>query len=670
MAIAAFTLLGWTWGHGTGWSRLWTNWVVGPDVNPLDRVKVTLTTIGGVGAVGYLVIKYRERASQERNEASEKLIQAVEQLGSQSPQVRIAGVYALADVADKYQDHYRQRVVDILCGYLRTDRLPENGKVRHVIEENGIVDPELLSSNDGAVESTILATLANHLKAGFQKDNDSSANTQPGPWSECAIDLHGAILTEHVDFSGAHMFLPNFEGAIFLKKVDFSQTSLKRANFKLTTLVDAIFEHASLGYAIFERADLRKATFESSELHDSTFKYANLVDVTFMEAKLNHTTFTGAEIRGVTFESARIEGSIFTGAAIHDSNFTRAEIRGVTFESTRIEGSIFTGAAIHDSNFTRAEIRGVTFESTRIEHTIFVRATLKNVRFKNKYDDREIKRIDFTDTSFDDVEFKGVSLVYPVFWTSADEETLIEVMSDLDIETAGRKLENIVFDESRIYNANFKGGNLRNICFRETEFYQTSFDDANLEGAKFYRTFFYETSFSNARFGASFNPIYLEDSSFAGARLCESDFTGAEIYRSDFTRAELERNIFIDAILQTTDFTGATLVSPVFWETDVNTSSSDAPERRLVNVVFKQSKIYDTDFRDVRLKDIDFCKTQFHTADFEGATFEGTRFDEALFDVAHQEEFHLDELPPGAHWARCNPEGDLVKISEDKNPGV
>ena len=380
VAIAAFTFLGWTWGHGTGWSRLWTNWVAGPDVNPLDRVKVTLTTIGGVGAVGYLVIKYRERSSQERNEASEKLIQAVEQLGSQSPQVRIAGVYALADVADKYQDHYRQRVVDILCGYLRTDRLPENGKVRHVIEENGIVDPELLLSNDGAVESTILATLANHLKTGFQKDNDSSTNTQPGPWSECAIDLHGAIFTEHVDFSGAHMFSPNFEGAIFLKKVDFSQTSLKRASFKLTTLVDAIFERASPGYAIFERADLRKATFESSELHDSTFKCANLVDVTFMEAKLSHTTFTGTEIRGTTFES------------------------------------------------------------TRIEHTIFVRATLKNVRFKNKYDDREIKRIDFTDTSFDDVEFKGVSLVYPVFWTSADEETLIEVMSDLGIESAGRKL--------------------------------------------------------------------------------------------------------------------------------------------------------------------------------------------------------------------------------------
>lgn len=37
--------------------------------------------------------------------------------------MRIAGVYALADVADTYEGPYHQRVVDILCGYLRTDRL-------------------------------------------------------------------------------------------------------------------------------------------------------------------------------------------------------------------------------------------------------------------------------------------------------------------------------------------------------------------------------------------------------------------------------------------------------------------------------------------------------------------------------------------------------------------
>ena len=82
------------------------------DSRSLDRIKVTLTALGGVGAVGYLVIKYRERAALERGEADEKLVRAVQQLGDASPQVRIAGVYALADVADTYEGPYHQRVVE------------------------------------------------------------------------------------------------------------------------------------------------------------------------------------------------------------------------------------------------------------------------------------------------------------------------------------------------------------------------------------------------------------------------------------------------------------------------------------------------------------------------------------------------------------------------------
>lgn len=105
----------------------------------MDRIKVTLTALGGVGAVGYLVIKYRERAALERSEADEKLVRAVQQLGDPSPQVRIAGVYALADVADTYGGPYHQCVVDILCGYLRTDRFLKdtNGDTRYATNDDG-----------------------------------------------------------------------------------------------------------------------------------------------------------------------------------------------------------------------------------------------------------------------------------------------------------------------------------------------------------------------------------------------------------------------------------------------------------------------------------------------------------------------------------------------------
>ena len=96
----------------------------------------SLTIVGGVGAVAYLVIKYQERQQAGRDEerakreerreedrlVNTKMQDAVDQLGSDRASTRIAGVYALTDVADTYGGGYRQRVVDILGGYLRSDR--------------------------------------------------------------------------------------------------------------------------------------------------------------------------------------------------------------------------------------------------------------------------------------------------------------------------------------------------------------------------------------------------------------------------------------------------------------------------------------------------------------------------------------------------------------------
>ena len=72
LALVVFTVLGWLWGEGPLWSwqRWLTNWR-GADAGarPLDVVKVSLTTIGGIGGTGYFVIKYREWASAERADA-------------------------------------------------------------------------------------------------------------------------------------------------------------------------------------------------------------------------------------------------------------------------------------------------------------------------------------------------------------------------------------------------------------------------------------------------------------------------------------------------------------------------------------------------------------------------------------------------------------------------
>ena len=310
LALVVFTVLGWLWGEGPLWSwqRWLTNWRgASAGASPLDVVKVSLTTIGGIGGTGYLVIKYRERASAERADAEQRLLSGVQQLGSGSPQVRIAGVYSLADVADTYRGEYRQRVVSILCGYLRTQR----GEWRTIVNEQD--GPEQSSeekvyvSHDGAVESTVLEVLVRHLRKRREKTKHREAVTQlvedDQLWCDCTIDLHDAVLTEIADFWRATFTNnANFRGATFTNNANFQDaTFTNNANFQDATFTnDANFRGATFNGA----ANFWGATFTNdADFQDATFTiFASFRDATFNRyANFLGATFNGADFRDATF---------------------------------------------------------------------------------------------------------------------------------------------------------------------------------------------------------------------------------------------------------------------------------------------------------------------------------------------------------------------------------
>ena len=311
LALVVFTVLGWLWGEGPLWSwqRWLTNWRgAGVGAGSLDLVKVSLTTIGGIGGTGYLVIKYRERASAERaerdaeqNRAEQRLLSGVQQLGSGSPQVRIAGVYSLADAADTHRGEYRQRVVSILCGYLRTQR----GEWRTIVNEQG--GPErpdkkkVYVSHDGAVESTVLEVLVRHLRKRREKTKHREAVTQlvedDQLWCDCTIDLHDAVLTEIADF----------QDATFTNNADFwGATFTGYAHFRGATFTNG--------------ADFRGATFtNNADFWGATFTgYANFWGTTFTGyAHFWDATFTGyAHFWNATFTNdAYFSGATFSRSA-------------------------------------------------------------------------------------------------------------------------------------------------------------------------------------------------------------------------------------------------------------------------------------------------------------------------------------------------------------------
>lgn len=392
LSILAYTTLSALWGQGFGWSRILAGWRIGDTPNPLDRVKVTLTALGGIGAVGYLVIRYRERSSVEQSEADEKVLQAVQQLGALSPQVRIAGVYALTDVADTYGGIYHQRIVDILCGYLRTDRLfrDSNGDIRYMVDDKGAPDRNHPLGADGPVESTILSALATHLN---EPNNATYKKTIPGPWSNCEINLQNATITESLNLSNSFIYKLNILNATFVKKVSFKSTyftedlDLDGAAFNCGINLESAtisrlrnIENAKIGHV----ADFRDATFlgafslRSAEItasfifHNTKFEEEfNVTGVTFTET----VNFWGAKFKKeVTFTDSTFMSDVVFRSAIFErcTDLRKIQFRqdsdfgNATFQKcARLKSVTFKGGAeFSEATFGMdAHFIGVTFEN-------------------------------------------------------------------------------------------------------------------------------------------------------------------------------------------------------------------------------------------------------------------------------------------------------------------
>ena len=305
LGIIAFVLAMWGLGRVPVWQLK-----LDPEKQAESIVKIALTLVGGVGAVAYLVIKYQEQQQAGRAEKREKdrivdtkMQDAINQLGSDKASTRIAGVYALTDIADTYRGGYRQRVVDILCGYLRSDRetypLGEDGKPATGLPRSGDADK--------AVESTILSMFVAHLKKGPRDENGDVTLRQQVRndqlWCDCSFDLHGATFHEDVRLIGTtfeHGL--NFQGTKFERGANFSGA------------------HFTGG-----------ASFSGAHFTGS--------------ASFSGAHFTGgADFGGADLDGASFSGAHFTG----DANFNVADLDGANFS-----GAHFTGGA----NFVMAEFR-------------------------------------------------------------------------------------------------------------------------------------------------------------------------------------------------------------------------------------------------------------------------------------------------------------------------
>ena len=145
--------------------------------DPIDITKLSFTVAGGVGAAVALVVAYRRQRDIEQGRFVERFGAAAAQLGDHDVAVRIAGVYAMAGVADESTGVRRQQCIDVLCGYLRlpySSELGSNHQSKVVLTESRTGDagsstsqqerPSRFRQNDKEVRATIVPVIADHLR--------------------------------------------------------------------------------------------------------------------------------------------------------------------------------------------------------------------------------------------------------------------------------------------------------------------------------------------------------------------------------------------------------------------------------------------------------------------------------------------------------------------------
>lgn len=233
-----------------------------PDTR-LDIIKIALSVVAGVGGVVALVVAYRKQRIGEVAEArervkvlNERFASACSQIGHEKPTVRLAGIYAMASLADEWLEQ-RQVCIDVLCAYLRVPYEPA-------------LDSPWYHDEESEVRLSVTSVISDHLRPGA-----------PVGWQGYEFNLVRAVLRS-ADFADIQVT----GGRLF-----FSLTRFPGGR----TAFDGM--HVSGGEVWFGGAEFAGArvSFDNAEFSGGRVQFDGAVftggEVTFRGAK-----FTGGEV--------------------------------------------------------------------------------------------------------------------------------------------------------------------------------------------------------------------------------------------------------------------------------------------------------------------------------------------------------------------------------------
>jgi uncharacterized protein YjbI with pentapeptide repeats len=336
----------------------------------------------------------RTLAEQRTRTLNERFGAAAEQLGSDKPAVRLAGVYAMAGLADDWEEN-RQACVDVLCAYLRMPYEPDPGP-------DALALQQLVFRAAREVRRTVIRVISAHLREHITTS-----------WQGLDLDFTGAV------FDGGDFFNVRFSGGI----VSFNSA---RFSGGAVNFSKAQFSGGSVNFS--------KAQFSGGTVNFGGTEFSGGT-VSFWDARFSGGTviFGGARFSGstVSFWGAEFSGSTvdlsyteFSGGRV---SFFKAGFSGgkVSFWGTE-----FSGAEV---DFNRAQFAsaGVGFSDGRFSggKVSFHAATFAGAV------DFNLARFSGAEVDFSLAEFSG-----PVDFSEVNDWSFPPAFSWKDIPPEGVKL--------------------------------------------------------------------------------------------------------------------------------------------------------------------------------------------------------------------------------------
>lgn len=220
-----------------------------------------------------------QRERELQSDLHGRYVTAATQIAHEHAAVRIAGVYAMAQLAGSWKEtDKRQACVDVLCAYLR---LP----LRTVPRENAI---SIEDSGDVEVRKTIEGLISRHLNWAAKHH-----------WGEVDIDL-----------SGAHLSNLSLVGAKILGRLDISNAVTRRADFTGMHVREMFSANDT---TFIDGANFNRAVFHSQVMFGgSIFKgNANFKNIEFASAGVFCAWFSDVDFQSnVSFENTHFHGRV------------------------------------------------------------------------------------------------------------------------------------------------------------------------------------------------------------------------------------------------------------------------------------------------------------------------------------------------------------------------